>query len=399
MNSDRFYILVMLNNKSCSPCYSFENKNSYKEKLSLDNLKILFDWALTSTTLPEIHLVLDKPSGFEESFLSFLQPMSEYLVLPFMCLEEQENLGIPYSHKQTIVASGVSELVRLHDDIRGRNIILHLKEDDLITFADDLLENRTYIKNILLRFPVNNLSERSLCLYKQGVIKLGLRQIMTSVEGASASFQIRNLRSIISQSDDICCQAGSNFIVLAPDGNLYPCMEFYYAGKNYSMGSIKNIANVIGNRKYAIASCDRCGSDKCEACNFLITNNKSAVCRISRAEEDAICEIYKNVAGSGYLFDCLRTIKTNAIAKRSSSEIPEGQLVGHQVYGVSKNNLASALKDIEQFILSRQGKDYFGFSCEEIMNHWVPEAEVPTESHKSILRRRMQELLSMLASD
>lgn len=389
-------VLVMLSNDVSSPCYKFDN-NKYTHSLPPKYFRDTLLWASKVPEMPELVFLTGVNEPLDLSIASVLSDMAEQVVTPLLPIDKQKALGIPFSKNQTVIASGLNEIVASADDIIGRSVILHIGQNEIKDLYKSLLSIQDSLGSITLRLrDINLLNDHDFKVYEQqlaSITDIGLTKQATTATGR---FKLLNLNVLSSAKSRIArCPAGTDFIAVGPDGLVYPCPAFYHAGKEYSLGSLHSITNADDTINWNQQECGICDSKQCAGCPFLESSRlvgKENICNVYKAENHAAEQLLPRVAQSGYLFDCLRTLKTRDCATKSQDEGGEGILANQQVYHVTFNDFIQALNDL--LTACQDGdKPSEGDSNDSILNRWLELTKIPSTSQKNIFRRRVYETL------
>ena len=327
--------------------------------------------------------------------------MGDQIITPLLPVDTQKSLGIPYSRNQTVVADGLEQLISRVDDIVGRPVILHVKRKEIKSLAEGLLTIQDFIGKIRLCLcDIHLLEDCDLQTYKQqlaSIVDVGLMKKATGVEGR---FDILNLEmSGLPERRIARCPAGIGFITIGPDGRVYPCPAFYYDGQEYSMGPIQSMSNQLETLDWNQQQCGICGSTQCPGCPFLESSyiaGREQICKLYEAENCSMKELLSRVAQSGYLFDCLRTIKTRECAMKSEREGGESLAASQQVYDVAFSEFIQALQDLKFAAETAANSSAQDDNYNSILNRWLELPEIPSTSQRSIFRRRVREILAEL---
>lgn len=294
--------LVMLSSNCCQPCYTFEINNGKHFKLSSEDLKDVLLWAAkVQPTVTEVLFLAADDEPLDPSIASVLQDIADQVVTPLLSLDRQRALGIPFSRNQTVVARNLNEIVRQKDNIAGRPVILHVERSEISRLAKGLLAVQDFIGTIRLCLcEIHLLENQHLQTYEQQLAQIADTGLMKQAMGTEAKFRILNLSGDKSREDRSSrCPAGIGFITVGPDGFVYPCPAFYYAGREHSLGSINSITSEPANIKWESQQCGICGSTRCPGCPFLESSqiaSKEQLCKVYEAENHANRDMLSRVA-------------------------------------------------------------------------------------------------------
>jgi len=395
-------VLLMLSDNCCLPCYTFDSKEECKAKLSPKNLRHILLWAANAEPkMPELLFLAGDDEPLEPSIASVLVDMGDQVVTPLLSIDKQKSLGIPFSRNQTVVARNLSQLVTHAEDIAGRSVILHIERTEIGRLAESLLYIQDYLGAITLRLrDVHLLGDDDLQSYEQQLASIADIGLMKQAAGTEGKLRLLNLSALgAATSRTARCPAGKGFVTIGPDGCIYPCPAFYRAGKEYSLGSIRSRVNEPADFTWNRQHCGICGSTQCPGCPFLESSElagKEQVCRVYEAEDRATQELLLRVARSGYLFDCLRTLKARECAAKSQREGGEGFAADLQVYDITFGEFVQALHDLKLATESLADKSSENDNYDSILNRWSELPEIPSTSQRSVFRRRVLEILTEL---
>jgi len=392
----------MLSNNCCSPCFTFESNGEEQVKLLPEALRDILLWvAKAKPTMPELLFLVGADEPLDPSVASVLEDMGDQVITPLLPIDKQESLGIPFSKNQTVIVRNLHEFVAQADNIAGRPVILYIERGEIRRLAETLLALQDAVGSVTLRLrDVHLLGDHDFQTYERqlaGVADIGL---MKQAAGTEGKFRIVNLSLFGSaEKRNIRCPAGTGFVAIGPDGCVYPCPAFYHAGQEYSIGSIGSMADAPAAVKWNQQQCSICGSAQCPGCPFLELSHlagKEKICRVYEAENRATQELLPRVAQSGYLFDCLRTLKARECATKSQREGGESFVADQQVYDVTFSEFVQALHDLKLAAESVADKSSKDDNYDSILEGWSELPEIPLASQRSIFRRRVREILTEL---
>jgi len=395
-------ILVMLSDNCCCPCYTFEANTKDKARLSAEELKDIIVWAANAEPeVPELFFLTEADEPLDSSVASVLEDMSEQVVTPLLPVSQQELLGIPFSINQTVVARSLGQAVTLANNISGRPIILHIERNEIGRLAESLLTIQDFVGKIRLCLrDIHLLEDHDIETYEQQLAGISDVALMKQATGTEGKLDLLNLRVVSWTRKGIArCPAGAGFVVIGPDSRIYPCPAFYYAGWKYSIESISDITSGFADINWNLRQCSICGSIKCPGCPFLESSQltgREKICRVYEAENRATENLMPRVARSGYLFDCLRTLKTRDCATKSQDEGGGKFVANRQVYEITFDEFTQALCDLKLAAESVINKAPEGDRYGSILSRWLELQEIPSVSQRSIFRRRVYELLAEL---
>jgi radical SAM protein with 4Fe4S-binding SPASM domain len=389
----------MLDDACCLPCFTFDDGAGRKIHLSPADLKEILLWAAKAKpTMPELLFLAGADTPLDPLVASVLEDMGEQVITPLLPIEKQNSLGIPFSINQTVVVDNLKQVVSQVEDIAGRPIILHVDRAEIPILAESLLAIQGSIGAVRLCLRNSHtLEDNDLQTYEQQLASIADIGLMKQATGAEGRFRILNLSVIGSGSrENGRCPAGTGFVAIGPDAHVYPCPAFYYAGQEYSFGSIRSMVKKPSTINWNQQQCGMCGSVQCPGCPFLESGDfpgKEQICRVYEAENRASKELLLRASKSGYLFECLQILKTRECADESQREGGESLTASRQVHDIRFDEFTDALKDLklalESLIDESSGKSNY----DRILSRWSELSEIPSTSQRNVFRRRVSEVL------
>ncbi|MHC4757723.1 MAG: hypothetical protein ACYTE8_03610 [Planctomycetota bacterium] len=393
----------MLSSKAPSPCYTFQTNDINKDKLSIENFRDILLWAANAEPkMPELLFLVGPDEPLEPSVASVLEDMSEQVITPLLPISKQDSLDIPFSVNQTVIANSLDEIITQADNIAGRPVILHIDNTEIDRLGAGLLLIQDSISNISLRpRNIHLWKEHDFQVYEQQLVSISDIGLMKKAMGTKDELSILNLSILNSsaRSHIAQCPAGTGFVVIGPDGHVYSCPAFYHAGREYSMGYIHDTAKKSAAINWNRQQCGICNSELCPGCPFLESSElagREKVCKVYEAERHATQNLIPRVARSGHLFDCLRTLKARDCASKSQAEGGEALTSNQQIYDVAFDEFVRSLQDLKLAAKHVTDKSSESNSYDSILNRWLELPEIPSNSQRSIFRRRVLDTLTEL---
>ncbi|CEN76369.1 radical SAM domain-containing protein [[Clostridium] sordellii] len=177
-----------------------------------------------------------------------------------------------------------------------RHIILHINKDEVLHLSNlcsKLFDCTTKITLIIddWRDMVTEDYEN----YSKALEEVSDVIVDNTKQGKISQLDV--ISDIMLAEEKVNCGAGDSNILLSPDGEFYPCANFYYSGKYKSLGNLKDgIGNKHTNYKVDNAPlCSRCDINYCRVCiydNIESTNEYT----IPSAEQCKLKNIEKSVS-------------------------------------------------------------------------------------------------------
>jgi len=392
-------VLVMLSSDALSPCYVFDNTKKQQIKLPSQTLRDILLWIANSEgPMPELFFLAGADTPLEEPIASVLKDMSDHIVTPLLSPDMQKNLNIPFSRNQTVIATSLQQLMTNIEHISGRPIIVHIEQKDIDYLAESILIIHDYVGNITMRLRnIHLLTDSDIQAYKRQFADITDVSFMKKATRTEGNINILNLGMFGQRNDAIRCPAGMGFITIGPDGRIYPCPAFYSAGEQYSLGTLKDMVQKTISVFRNEAPCGICNSIRCPGCFFLQSTNlagKEKICKIYEAEQRSMQEMLQRVAHSGYMFDCLRTLKGRECAVKSQAEGGEAVFASQQVNSITFTEFTNALCDLKLALESIIGTPSEKNNYNSILCRWTELSEIPKTSQRNVFRRRMREILT-----
>lgn len=285
-------VLIMLSSNSCSACYQFGGD----EKVPVVRMspKTLTDILLKTagegdkpTLVPLFLAHNDEP--LDPTIASILEGLSDYIITPLLSSDQQMSLRIPFSPDQTVVADSVRELVEHKKSIRARAVILHVLRTEITSLAEQLLSIQHHLQKVTLRLKsIVLLEEEDIHAYRSQLERLARVNSAEDTSSEDPGLDITNLNIHASELGcHLRCPAGLDFIVVGPDGLVYPCSAFYRAGAMHAIGSVDDVGSARFTLDWDLHRCQICGSSACLGCPFLESEQISGrenLCKVHEVE-------------------------------------------------------------------------------------------------------------------
>jgi radical SAM protein with 4Fe4S-binding SPASM domain len=396
-------ILVMPSSDSSSPCYAFDSNGKNKPtRLSADDIKNILLWAAKDeTSVREVFFLAGADETLDSAVASILDGMGDQVIAPLLPLDKQKAMGIPFSPNQTVIACSLNDIIENAHNISGRPVILHVERHELGGLTEGLLLIQDHIGSISVRpRDIHLFNEGNFQTYEKQLSDIADISLMKQAAGTEGKFNLRNLNMLNRPSNRLSrCPAGTSFVVLTPDGYIYPCPAFYRAGNKYAIGSFRNMINNPAASNWNHRQCSFCGSIRCPGCPFLESSRLTGgenICRIYKAENHATEGLMSRVSRSGYLFDCLRTLKTRDCEIKSQQEVGESFGAAQQVHDATFDEFIQAIRDLRSAAEPAANKRAEDKKYDLLLKRWSELPEIPSASQRNVFRKRAYELLAEL---
>lgn len=389
-------VIVLCENNGISPCYQFTGVNSEKTSvISEEELKGLFKAASKHSDIELLFLIGGKVP-LSELMASVLKEMGGQIICPLLDRKEQDRLRIPFSPRQMVIASNLESFIKNAGSISGRSLTLHVEKQEIPYLAESILSVQKYVGSITIRLKNPQLlDDAEIENYKRQLAALSDMSLIKQASGVENRLNIHNLR--IQDYGIGHCPAEYFLVTIGPNGKVYPCPAFYAAACQPLAESLSEYLDRGSRTESVFAGCKICSDKQCPGCRFLETNEtaeKNNLCHIYRAELQVHQELYKRVAQSGYLFDCLRTLKTKEEILNIVARQGESVFANRQVNDITYEEFVQALRDIDQVANAIKRGQSDGIDM--VLSQWGELPDVPPNSRKAAFRILTKEIIEEL---
>lgn len=298
------YLIILLDRTATSYCH-YENSTKESALMPLDILREGIRFAMKENlTVQFVYPSFKLPTGYQEVIESIdhsnIKPMemadndSDVVIFndykEFLNFHFQSDIAYVLRISKLELFDNYKTLSFLFGKMNRLNIIL----TDVETFIKE--DFQTY-KTVLDTW-VNTLEQ----LYV-----------------SSSSFQLNMLTDRIVLNKMNNCEAGSNNITLAPDGQFYICPAFYLMQDGYAVGNLKDGLDIKNPQLYRLdyaPICRHCDAYQCKRCIYL--NRKTTLevntpsheqCVTAHLERNASRELMNRIKANGLLIEDDQEIK------------------------------------------------------------------------------------------
>ncbi len=298
------YLIILLDRTATSYCH-YENSTKESALMPLDILREGIRFAMKENlTVQFVYPSFKLPTGYQEVIESIdhsnIKPMemadndSDVVIFndykEFLNFHFQSDIAYVLRISKLELFDNYKTLSFLFGKMNRLNIIL----TDVETFIKE--DFQTY-KTVLDTW-VNTLEQ----LYV-----------------SSSSFQLNMLTDRIVLNKMNNCEAGSNNITLAPDGQFYICPAFYLMQDGYAVGNLKDGLDIKNPQLYRLdyaPICRHCDAYQCKRCIYL--NRKTTLevntpsheqCVTAHLERNASRELMNRIKANGLLIEGDQEIK------------------------------------------------------------------------------------------
>lgn len=298
------YLIILLDRTATSYCH-YENSTKESALMPLDILREGIRFAMKENlTVQFVYPSFKLPTGYQELIESIdhsnIKPMemadndSDVVIFndykEFLNFHFQSDIAYVLRISKLELFDNYKTLSFLFGKMNRLNIIL----TDVETFIKE--DFQTY-KTVLDTW-VNTLEQ----LYV-----------------SSSSFQLNMLTDRIVLNKMNNCEAGSNNITLAPDGQFYICPAFYLMQDGYAVGNLKDGLDIKNPQLYRLdyaPICRHCDAYQCKRCIYL--NRKTTLevntpsheqCVTAHLERNASRELMNRIKANGLLIEGDQEIK------------------------------------------------------------------------------------------
>lgn len=298
------YLIILLDRTATSYCH-YENSTKESVLMPLDILREGIRFAMKENlTVQFVYPSFKLPTGYQEVIESIdhsnIKPMemadndSDVVIFndykEFLNFHFQSDIAYVLRISKLELFDNYKTLSFLFGKMNRLNIIL----TDVETFIKE--DFQTY-KTVLDTW-VNTLEQ----LYV-----------------SNSSFQLNMLTDRIVLNKMNNCEAGSNNITLAPDGQFYICPAFYLMQDGYAVGNLKDGLDIKNPQLYRLdyaPICRHCDAYQCKRCIYL--NRKTTLevntpsheqCVTAHLERNASRELMNRIKANGLLIEGDQEIK------------------------------------------------------------------------------------------
>lgn len=383
-------ILVMMDDDCDSPCFCYHSSVIGQKKISSETLTQILWWASElKPEPPELVFLVHPSETLPNPIIELLAEMPESIACTLVELNQQKKIGIPVLANQTVIVPNIEYFEKYSPDISGRPYVLHVNREDISKLHKILINHHSdNMGHFTLRPRELHLwDEKDFQLYKEELLEIALYSQRLSAAGKT----IETTDIFTGRSER--CPAGQSMLTIGPDGLFYLCPAFYYAGQNYSIGSMSStnsyddIAQQFNN-----INCDLSNNPnpQCHSCLFYeskLVKSKVDIFDICRMNKHIQSELVKRVAGTGYTFEGFVEDRTKQISKKSWSEGNNLSAEKH-ICDIEHNEFVSALKDI--YLIAK------GDHNTDLLRRWKDIPNVLANSRKSVFYKRVSEIFESI---
>lgn len=218
-------VMVSLTGDYVSPCYIYTGHCCTQDKISVKQLRELFAWAAQQKpVMPQLFFMAGY-TPLDSEIESAIKEMADDIILPFMPLEKQEALNIPYSSKQIVASNSLMDYLIHKDHLKGRILILHVNKEEIGRLSAALKANTEQLSRVLIRpKDIHAFTDTDLDNYKAELKKLAVLSLEKNSTSDFDKFNILNLNLATDMNGQFpYCLVNKGIIVYGADGLLYAC--------------------------------------------------------------------------------------------------------------------------------------------------------------------------------
>lgn len=276
------YAIILLDRTSVSFCYA-DNPLMDCQLMPLDTLKEAIIWCMK-----------------ENLRIQFVYPdyelPSEYL----LAINSIDHANIKHIHNADVsVFNGWEELYL--NNLDSAPIVLRLSKRELFDNPASLKNLLSYKGHISVVIKdIDSFSKEDFETYKNLLSEITLTIRDFVISDNLPQMNLITDRLFLSSMNN--CNAGSETITIAPNGNFYVCPAFYYDDENDTIGSLQNGLNIRNGQLYKLSHapiCRNCDSFHCRRCVWL--NNKQTLEVNTPGHEQCVVTHLERNASQGLL--------------------------------------------------------------------------------------------------
>ncbi len=301
-------ILLMLDDRCLSPCYSFRSDNRATCSMSPQTLDRVVTWASQLRPVPPgILYLVGAPQSLDPAVQEILPTVAAGVICPPLDPRSQGDVGLPYANTQTLVFSCLKEFEDNCEKAMGRSCIIHIECDEIPRVSSIMQGNKG------LSLLESSLQFRPKALQRWSCDQLQhYKDQLLEVEEFKFRLQTAGLKTTKWQLAPAArCLALEFLVTIGPDGLCYPCPAFYHAGHIYhGLGALEDLGGDTLFTRRPNRTCRLCQSTTCEACLFCETGlagETKNYCELVKGmdENTSRAQIIKHKDRSAYLFEHL----------------------------------------------------------------------------------------------
>lgn len=246
------YAIILLDKTSSSFCYA-DNPFINSQLMPLDTLKEAIFWCMK-----------------ENLRIQFVYPDNELPDEYILAINTIDHADIRHKQDADVsVFNGWREV-----NVISKNsapIVLRLSKQELFdnpTSLRSLLNHEGHVSVVIK--DINNFTTEDFESYRNMLAQLVKDIEDVAIKGALPKISLITDRLFLSSMNN--CNAGSETITIAPNGNFYICPAFYYDDENDTIGSLHNGLNIENGQLYTLSHspiCRNCDSFHCRRCVWL----------------------------------------------------------------------------------------------------------------------------------
>lgn len=249
---------IMLSDDSAGYCFEMEKKKK-SIAMSIETFRAALRFARMNFYTPVILYDEREPDqNFEKELLQY----EVMRIKPISRITEGDG-AIAVMKTEDISKVDVNKLMM--------QVILHISQKDLNILSESCSEIFKVSRKIhLVLDDWHCMNKKSYMIYKSELEKVA--EIIVSYAKNKKYRQINVLTDIMISSDKMNCGAGYSSILVAPNGELYPCSSFYNSNSHDKMGDV-NLGIIKDLNKYNMSDAPICSCCDISNCNICVFNN------------------------------------------------------------------------------------------------------------------------------
>lgn len=274
---------IMLSDDSVGYCFEMEKKRK-SSAMSIDTFRAALRFARMNFYTP---VILYDERELDQNFEKELLQYEVMRIKPISRISKGDD---------AIAVMGIEDISKVDVNKLMIQVILHISQKDLNILSESCSEIFKGSRKIhLILDDWYCMNEKSYMIYKSELEKIS--EIIVSYAKNKKYRQINVLTDIMISSDKMNCGAGYSSMLVAPNGELYPCSGFYYSDSYDKIGDV-NSGIIKDSNKYNMSDAPICSRCDISNCNICVLNNiqETKEYRVPSIEQCSIKNMEKTIS-------------------------------------------------------------------------------------------------------
>lgn len=288
------YLIILLDDCSTSYCHYTPNPSQH-QLIGLADLKAGIRFAMKENLMIQyVYPESDLPQEYKEA----IETIDHSKIIPSTSPLVEEADVIVFNNWKDAVEFSLA---------KSATYVLRICKEDLFAQTEviEAFISKVARLNIVLT-DVETFTENDFSKYKSVLDSFGNEIEKLYKAGESPQLNVVTDRIALAQMNN--CNAGSNNVILAPDGRFYICPAFYYSEEDketFCAGDLKNGLAIKAAKLYKLANaplCRICDAYQCKRCVWInrkmtydITTPSHEQCVLAHLERNASRKVLESV--------------------------------------------------------------------------------------------------------